>query len=114
MMTKMSKIRRKEYNSKIYQINRQIILRTRIICEECAKEGKVSPVQQTDHIISIEEWYRTKTTMEGCSELDNLQGLCYDCHNEKTDRERKSYWSRYRNPRKRRFNKDGEPICLTA
>ena len=107
----MRQIRRNEYNSRLYRINRLYIINTRHKCEKCNEIGRVSPIDQIDHIICIEEWFRRNGNMEGCSDLTNLQGLCYDCHNKKTDEERKRYWKR----NKRRFDKNGRLIrCSTV
>ena len=107
----MRKIRRDEYNSRLYRINRQIIIKNSAKMPKLREKQRISPIDEVDHIISIEEWQLRNGDMEGCSDLTNLQGLCYNCHNEKTDRERKRYWKR----NKPKFAKNGRLIrCLNA
>jgi 5-methylcytosine-specific restriction protein A len=50
------------------------------ICEECERNGKITPYHTIDHIIPIiegGEWL----------DLDNLQTLCDTCHRKKTAKE---------------------------
>jgi 5-methylcytosine-specific restriction protein A len=46
------------------------------LCQECEKQGAITPSRIVDHIVPIEE---------GGSALDteNLQALCVACHNRK-------------------------------
>jgi len=47
------------------------------LCVSCMADDKITPVQETDHIISIadggDRW-----------DVDNLQSLCKSCHSRKT------------------------------
>jgi len=49
------------------------------LCAECERKGKTHPAKELDHIIPLEE--------DGVDEPGNWQGLCLDCHREKTQRE---------------------------
>lgn len=47
------------------------------LCVMCLQKGRVTPVDVTDHVVSIDD---------GGAKLDesNLQSLCHTCHNSKT------------------------------
>jgi 5-methylcytosine-specific restriction enzyme A len=46
------------------------------LCAECERQGRVRLATQRDHVISLGE--------EGTEDDDNVQGLCADCHAEKS------------------------------
>jgi len=53
-------------------------------CQECERQGKVTPATVVDHII---EWKSGKTKKERWQlfvDPDNHQSLCTSCHNRKT------------------------------
>ena len=83
-------IRRREYNSKRYQRNRELLLRRNPQCAECAREGRSVAATELDHIVSIRQWYLQGLPARECSGLQNLQLLCGRCHERKTERERKA------------------------
>lgn len=62
------------------------------LCVQCRDLGLVKLWDVLDHIVPLEEG--------GTNDPDNLQGLCHDHHNAKTERERQRglqrAWSNYR------------------
>ena len=62
------------------------------LCVQCQAAGFVRLWDVLDHIVPLEEG--------GTNDESNLQGLCHDCHDEKTERERQRgiqrAWARYR------------------
>lgn len=51
------------------------------LCACCSKQGRVSATTEVDHVIPLH--------LGGPDHESNLQGLCYDCHQEKTAAEAK-------------------------
>lgn len=49
------------------------------LCEHCQQDGCVTPAQEVDHIIPLENG--------GTHDEANLQALCKSCHSSKTARE---------------------------
>lgn len=49
------------------------------LCEHCQENGHVTPAQEVDHIIPLEQG--------GTHDEANLQALCKPCHSSKTARE---------------------------
>lgn len=59
------------------------------LCQHCKANGRLRPADVADHIIELrDDWSLSMS-------LDNLQSLCHQCHNRKTELER-----RKRNERK--------------
>lgn len=52
------------------------------MCERCAKMGVTKLAQMVDHITPIKQG-------GGKMDWDNLQSLCFKCHNQKTGSERR-------------------------
>lgn len=50
------------------------------LCAECRRQGRVTLATQRDHRVSLEEG--------GTEDLENIQGLCHDCHDAKSKAER--------------------------
>lgn len=50
------------------------------LCVECEKHGRVQLATQRDHIVSLGDG--------GADDDSNVQGLCHDCHEEKSLGER--------------------------
>lgn len=55
---------------------RRIVLGVNPLCVACQAKGKVSLATDMDHIKPLHKG--------GTDDLDNLQGLCSDCHKVKT------------------------------
>jgi 5-methylcytosine-specific restriction protein A len=58
------------------------ILRREPRCRICLDAGRLSVATEVDHVVPLEE--------EGSDEDQNLQGLCHDCHAEKTAAEQRA------------------------
>jgi 5-methylcytosine-specific restriction protein A len=70
----------KFYNTQRWKKLRAFYRKRHPLCEECQKEGRVTPSVIVDHVNPIKE---------GGSPLDwdNLQALCWSCHSKKTLRD---------------------------
>lgn len=55
---------------------RSSVLRYKPLCVVCKTKGLVSRAEEVDHIIPLHKG--------GTDSYENLQGLCKDCHDEKT------------------------------
>lgn len=55
---------------------RSSVLRYKPLCVVCKTKGLVSRAEEVDHIIPLHKG--------GTDAYENLQGLCKDCHDEKT------------------------------
>jgi 5-methylcytosine-specific restriction protein A len=56
------------------------LLRTSPLCTECLKAGRAVAATELDHVIPLRDGGRDDET--------NLQGLCHQCHTDKSLRER--------------------------
>jgi len=63
--------KRKEMNA--------ITLTANPLCVKCQKRGVVTPATEVDHVVAL--------VNGGADDLANRQGLCDDCHTEKTRRD---------------------------
>ncbi|MEG6507059.1 HNH endonuclease [Nitratidesulfovibrio sp. 1201_IL3209] len=55
------------------------VLRDEPLCRECARQGRVTPATDVDHIVA--------RSRGGTDDRANLQPLCHRCHSRKTARE---------------------------
>ena len=63
------------------KIRAMIMKRDGGLCQQCAREGKITPADMVDHIVEIKDG--------GCATCEeNLESLCNACHAKKTARER--------------------------
>ena len=69
---------RKEYASARWKALRAWQLRRSPLCVECAKERRIVPAHEVDHIIPH------KGNLLLFYDPDNLQSLCRPCHSRKT------------------------------
>ena len=58
---------------------REAVMIDEPLCRNCLANGRVTPTTEVDHIIAIENG--------GTDDRDNLQGLCTECHKDKTNRD---------------------------
>ena len=58
---------------------RAAVLRCNPLCVSCEAKGKTTAATEVDHIQPLHKG--------GTDEPDNLQGLCRDCHADKTRRD---------------------------
>ena len=68
--------RHKIYNTARWQKLRNYKKKRNPLCEECLRQGRLTPATLVDHIIPIEEG-------GPAFDLENLQSLCSACHNKK-------------------------------
>ena len=78
---KVAKDKQDIYNSREWKELRFAKLRsTNGLCEECLKQGIVTPARCVHHIVPIET-ARTKDEMKRLAfDVNNLRALCYACH----------------------------------
>ncbi len=71
------------YSSRAWRRVRGAYKAAHPVCEECEKNGKVTPMKAVDHI---------KPRREGGADFDwdNLQSLCQRCHDQKSSKEGKA------------------------
>lgn len=76
----------RHHNSRFYQSTawrklRAVKLEQQPMCEECERNGKITPAQMVDHIVPINRG--------GASlDIENLQSLCNACHNRKSAKDK--------------------------
>jgi 5-methylcytosine-specific restriction protein A len=78
---KVAKDKAEIYNSREWKELRIAKLRsTKGLCEECMKQGIVTPARCVHHIVPIET-ARTKDEMKRLAfDINNLRALCFACH----------------------------------
>lgn len=64
------------------QIIRERWFRVHPLCAECDRHGRVTAAQELDHIVPLH--------LGGQDSDSNRQGLCVECHKDKTRREAQS------------------------
>lgn len=69
------------YQSTPWRKLREKVLKERPLCEECKRNGVLTPAKVVDHIVPI---------VKGGAALDerNLQPLCHRCHNIKSAKDK--------------------------
>ncbi|MDK8305659.1 HNH endonuclease signature motif containing protein [Corynebacterium imitans] len=65
----------KRYDHRRRQI-RNAYIQAHPLCEQCQTQGRVTPAQEVDHIVPLEDG--------GTHDEANLQALCKPCHSSKT------------------------------
>ena len=78
---KVAKDKAEIYNSREWKELRIAKLRsTKGLCEECMKQGIVTPARCVHHVVPIET-ARTKDEMKRLAfDINNLRALCFACH----------------------------------
>lgn len=61
------------------KVRKQVLQRDNYLCVMCAKQGRITPATDVDHIIPVAKG--------GSNMPDNLQSLCHECHKIKTSTE---------------------------
>jgi 5-methylcytosine-specific restriction protein A len=59
---------------------RRAILDQNPLCVSCLEKGRTTTAQEVDHIIALMKG--------GTNEPENLQGLCFSCHDAKTKQDK--------------------------
>lgn len=76
----------RHHNTKFYQSTawrklRAVKLKQSPMCEQCERNGRITPAQMVDHIVPINKG--------GASlDIENLQSLCNACHNRKSAKDK--------------------------
>lgn len=79
------------------KIRKYVIAKSNGLCEECLRHGYINPGKIVDHKIPLRTAYGWIHRLD----IDNLQYLCQQCHNDKTKYERE-HW----NPLINKYGKD--------
>lgn len=74
------------------QAARAALFAERPLCAECERNGRVRAATKRDHIVPVAEG--------GTEDPSNIQGLCEDCHDVKSEQERKRGIKRWNGNRK--------------
>ncbi|MCO7225749.1 HNH endonuclease [Pleionea sp. CnH1-48] len=67
------------YGAKWQKLRKEILARDKYLCQICLSASRIQAAQTVDHIIS--------KARGGTDDPNNLQSLCYPCHDFKTARE---------------------------
>lgn len=72
-------IRHKYYNSRTWRKLRPIKMANNPLCEDCLKEGRITPAEEVHHIESPFKYkdYRRDLLF---ADYSNLVSLCKECH----------------------------------
>lgn len=75
------KFRQKVYNTKRWRDLRTQKIQEQPLCQDCLKEGKITPAQEVHHIKSFCKRGLTPEEVEKRAfDYDNLVCLCKSCH----------------------------------
>lgn len=66
------------------QARKAVIVRAKGLCERCKAKKKIVKGKEVDHIIELTS--KNKHDWNIVYNINNLQYLCSDCHNDKHDR----------------------------
>ena len=69
------------YQSRQWRVLRAVKLQQNPLCEECQRQGRLTPAQMVDHIVPINKGGEPLA-------LENLQSLCNRCHSIKTAKDK--------------------------
>ena len=70
------------YNSKQWYTLRNSYIREHPLCEECLKQGNVTPATQVHHIVPFMSGIDEMTRWRLLTDVDNIMSVCDDCHHE--------------------------------
>lgn len=73
----------KIYNSKEWKHLRRSYISEHPLCEECLKNGKVTPAQEVHHIVKFSTGKTEAEVKSLAYDETNLMSLCSKCHKEK-------------------------------
>ena len=69
------------------QLRLVILQRDGYRCQHCKLAGRMTPARHVDHIENRAAWIRAHGSADGLDNPGNLQSLCKDCHDIKTQAE---------------------------
>lgn len=72
-------IRAKIYNSTRWRKIRTLHLQANPLCEECKRQGRITPAEEVHHIVSFMSVQPAKR-IEVAYDLSNLESICKVCH----------------------------------
>jgi 5-methylcytosine-specific restriction protein A len=67
------------YGYRWVKLRQRILARDDYLCQPCLSQGRPTPATQVDHI--------TPKSQDGADDPENLQAICAECHDAKTQRE---------------------------
>jgi|SRR5699024_698993 len=70
------------YHSTQWTKTRKTKLMQQPLCEVCSREGRMTKADMIHHIIEL----RSPNGWEKRLDLDNLEAICYECHNKEEHR----------------------------
>ena len=79
------RIRQKIYNNKLWRELRQQYIQEHPLCEQCLREGRVTPAEDVHHVVSFMTEYHNDQQLNDdmlklAFDYDNLMSLCRECH----------------------------------
>lgn len=77
------KERMKIYNHRRWRELKNIKLDLNPLCEECLRDGYITPAEDVHHIISFMSVTNTTARYRLAYDINNLQSLCKQCHQKK-------------------------------
>ena len=63
------------------RLREEVLARDDYVCQECARQGRLTPANEVDHIVNI--------ASGGTDSMANLEAICTPCHKIKTQNESK-------------------------
>lgn len=75
------KERQEIYNTKRWKDLRRLIVQEHPLCEDCLKNGRITPTEEVHHILSpFKKGLSEEEKIKRAYDVDNLVALCKDCH----------------------------------
>jgi len=75
------KERQELYQSKRWKTLRKLMVQNHPLCEDCLKEGKITPTEEIHHIKSpFARGLSQEEKEKRAYDVDNLVALCKECH----------------------------------
>lgn len=76
----MHKRRRRVYNTQRWKRLRESKLRDQPLCEECLRNGRITPADEVHHIVSFADYVDPDEADALAYDYDNLESICKKCH----------------------------------
>lgn len=95
------------YDRRWDKLRVRILARDSYLCQQCLRDGRVTPlaVKPYDHAVD----HIIPKAQGGTDDPDNLEGVCKDCHDVKSQREAKEGQGATLKPRVE-YDADGWPV----
>lgn len=75
------------YGAEWEQSRKRVLSRDKGLCQPCLKKGRYRPAKQVDHITNKAAARAMGWTEEQIEDDKNKQGICDECHKDKTSEE---------------------------